>query len=225
MRFSCERCGQHFQGDATWTNQLFDCPACGERIAVPADAPEPEPMRIQIKPSGEIAGRQSNGPLVARPVRKRTAPTGYASPQAMLAHRRLSGVYGVAKAQKGLLVCVLGHLLIMLTLLCGKQGWEDKTETYMRWILLGGGVSNLALLAVELYFVYRLACLLCMGMPITWVLGLVIGQCLPLLSIILLMVLCKRATEAIRLAGYKVGLMGANLGVIRRTLEEVAPAR
>ncbi len=91
----------------------------------------------------------------------------------------------IAKAQKGILWCILASLICIF---------------FLRFGLL-------ILLPIQIYYVYKLASSLRAGLPALWVLGMLV----PLLSLILLMVLSSRATGAIRTSGFRVGLMGAKI--------------
>jgi hypothetical protein len=104
---------------------------------------------------------------------------------------RLREVLAVAKAQKGVLWCVLANLACFAF-----------PPLY------------LAVLPFQLYFIYKLASALKSKVPILWVLGMFV----PLLSLILLLVLSQGATKAIQSAGFKVGLMGAKVSEIEHKL-------
>jgi hypothetical protein len=104
---------------------------------------------------------------------------------------RLREVLAVAKAQKGVLWCVLANLAC-----------------------IAFPPLYLVVLPFQLYFIYKLASALKSKVPILWVLGMF----LPLLSLILLLILSQGATRAIQAAGFKVGLMGAKVSEIENGL-------
>jgi len=63
--------------------------------------------------------------------------------------------------------------------------------------------------------IYRLASALKESRPWVWVLGVF---CLSCLGLLLLLMLSSRATKTIQAAGFKVGLMGADLQAIEAAL-------
>jgi hypothetical protein len=105
-------------------------------------------------------------------------------------------VLAIAKAQKGILWCVAGAILIVVLGLSISQLFN----------LLG-----LPLIIVEIYFAYKLLIAFKSKYWILWLIGMLI----PYFSLILLLVLNERATKVIRAQGYKVSLMGARLADIK----------
>ncbi len=105
-------------------------------------------------------------------------------------------VLTVAKAQKGILWCVVAAIVIF------------GLGAVVAWAF---NLLDLPLAVVEIYFAYKLLVALKSKYWILWLIGMLV----PFLSFILLLVLNDRATKAIRAQGYKVGLMGANLANIR----------
>jgi hypothetical protein len=73
----------------------------------------------------------------------------------------------------------------------------------------------LIVLGFQVVYIYRLAAALQMSLPIIWPIGVV---CLSCIGLLLMLFLSIRATRAIQAAGFKVGLMGANLDEIRATM-------
>jgi len=66
-----------------------------------------------------------------------------------------------------------------------------------------------------MYYVYKLASNLRVFAPVIWVLGMFI----PCINLILLLYLSSRAYHVLKGAGFRVGLMGANLEEIERRME------
>lgn len=102
-----------------------------------------------------------------------------------MAEYTLDETIAAAKAQKGILWCILGNVAGVL----------------FYWPIL------VAVLPFQIYFVYKLAISLRMVAPLVWCIAMFI----PLVSLLLLLVLSQRATKAIRQKGVKVGLMGARI--------------
>jgi len=105
-------------------------------------------------------------------------------------------IFGIAKAQKGILWCVLANIIIYALAFFVSQAFN---------------LLILVLIIVEIYFVYKLLKALGSKYWILWIIGMII----PGLSLILLLVLNSNATKAIKSQGYKVGLMGARLADIK----------
>ena len=105
-------------------------------------------------------------------------------------------VLTVAKAQKGILWCVIAAIVIYFLGFAVAQAFN---------------ILTLPLAVVEIYFAYKLLVALKSRYWVLWLIGMMI----PILSIILLLVLNDRATKSIRAQGYKVGLMGAHLEEIK----------
>jgi len=99
----------------------------------------------------------------------------------------------IAKAQKGVIWCILGNLICILV-----------------------PFAFLVALPFQMYYIYRLASSLRAGLPVLWLLGMFV----PLLSLILLLILSSRSTAAIRAAGFRVGLMGAKIREIEAGIGE-----
>lgn len=105
-------------------------------------------------------------------------------------------LYAIAKAQKGVLACLLAKLL-----------WPLFPPLYV------------LILPVQFFFVYRLAALTRIGYPPIWV----VGTIFPLLDLLLLFLLAKESTERLRAAGFHVGMTGANLKAIAAAVSEDRP--
>lgn len=103
----------------------------------------------------------------------------------------------VAKAQKGVLWCVLANIVCIFAYF------------FIPFIFL-------LVLPFQIYFIYKLASALKAQAPALWVVGMFI----PLLSLILLLILSQRATNVIQTAGFKVGLMGANISDIEAKIQK-----
>jgi len=101
----------------------------------------------------------------------------------------------IAKAQKGVLWCILGNFVCI----------------FIPFVFI-------VALPFQIYYIYKLASSLKAGTPVLWVLGMFV----PLLSLILLLILSSRATAALRAAGFKVGLMGARTKEIETRIADSA---
>jgi hypothetical protein len=119
---------------------------------------------------------------------------------------RLESLLRVAKAQKGVTWCILVLLLLYGGSLAGMSSGIPAASILMLGVLV--------VLPFQLIYVYRLASALEMGVPLLWV----VGMFLSCIGLILLLILSTKATKALREAGFKVGLMGANLAEIERAL-------
>ena len=109
-----------------------------------------------------------------------------------MSSRRVDEILQLAKAQKGVLWCVLINIILYP----------------VPFILL---LLVPILLPAQMFFIYKLARGLDSSAPILWCLGVIV----PLLNLLLLLMLSQRATRRIQDAGFKVGLMGAKLVEIR----------
>jgi len=101
-------------------------------------------------------------------------------------------VLGIAKAQKGVIWCVVASIVLWI-----------GAALFGRTVQL----VYLVLFVAELYFVYKLVKALKGELVFLWMIGMIV----PLLNIILLLVLSHRASTAIRAEEFKVGLMGADV--------------
>jgi hypothetical protein len=72
---------------------------------------------------------------------------------------------------------------------------------------MAGLLGLLVVLVLQLLYVYRLAAALEVGLPILWVLGVVLLSCI---GLVLLLILSSKATKELRKAGFRVGLLGGN---------------
>jgi hypothetical protein len=132
----------------------------------------------------------------------------------------LERVLGVARAQKGVIWCILAGLLNMVfmfamgaTVRFGAAGGASAPLMFVPMIVA------LVILVFQVIYAYRLGAALDRQLAWLWVLGLLVGFFLcSFLGLILLLVLSGRATSVIRRAGFRVGLMGANLGEIRQAM-------
>jgi hypothetical protein len=129
----------------------------------------------------------------------------------------LARVLPIAKAQKGVLWCVLvqlGYVVAAIAYLAasGRQerGLRQPPEVCALWLAL------LVLLPFQIYFIYRLASALKAGPPILWALGMFA----PYVSLVLMLILSVMATTAIRRRGFHVGLMGAKISQIQTRVEQ-----
>jgi len=116
----------------------------------------------------------------------------------------LKEILEIAKAQKGVLWCIVANFLFL-------------------FFSLKIPYIGLVVLPFQIYYIYKLATVLLAEWPGLWVVGMFI----PVLNLILLLILSGRATKAIRGHGFKIGLMGANIEEIEnriRTKRNTAPA-
>ncbi len=107
-------------------------------------------------------------------------------------HQDLQKTLDIAKAQKGVLYCVLANLF-----------WPIFPPLFI------------LILPFQIFFVYRLANLTKIGYPPIWVVGMFI----PFINLMLLLLLAQRSSKLIREAGFEVRLFGANLNEIEQALE------
>jgi hypothetical protein len=100
-----------------------------------------------------------------------------------------------AEAQKALIWVVFGHVILLLTIPV-----TGEANVYI--------IGLIPLMILEIYFVYRLAnALWPTSNPLVWVIAVL----LPTLGFIFLLVLISRATFALKAAGLRVGLLGADM--------------
>lgn len=83
--------------------------------------------------------------------------------------------------------------------------------TLIGQILLGPAALFLLLAAVVLSFVGSIRLARCFGYGVAATILFILGLFIPLLGLILLLRLNSKATEHLKQAGYKVGLLGASL--------------
>ena len=123
----------------------------------------------------------------------------------------------VAKAQRGVNMCIL--ILIVCYAVGIASGALDAANR--RANPPGGlvaGIVGLVILGVyilQVIYVYRLASALESGVPILWVLGIL---CLSCIGLLLLLYLSHKATQELRAAGFKVGLLGGNPKDVERKM-------
>jgi hypothetical protein len=87
------------------------------------------------------------------------------------------------------------------------QGPNQGAATLSPFISLAGLAGVLVVLCLQMVHVYRLASALEMGVPLLWVIGVILLSCI---GLILLLILSSKATKTLRNAGFRVGLLGAN---------------
>jgi hypothetical protein len=125
-------------------------------------------------------------------------------------------ILAIAKAQKGILWCILAAILpfifITLAVVSIGQVSPETADLVMSGLII---TLSLIIMSFEIYFVYKLAVAL-KSVPILWVLGMFI----PCIGFILLSILSSMATKSIQMAGFKVGLMGANISEIEARLSQ-----
>lgn len=119
----------------------------------------------------------------------------------------------IAKAQRGvnlglLLMLLCYGMIFMFGFLGGATtaggGQPSAAFGILSFIAMAGYI---AVLVMQLIYVYRLAAALDAGSPVLWLLGV---MCLSCIGLILLLILSSKATKALRAGGFKVGLLGGN---------------
>jgi hypothetical protein len=117
----------------------------------------------------------------------------------------------VAKAQRGVNICILLSILCYAVLFIGAGTAPEAgagPPAASTAVLAVAGLAGVLVVAVlQIIYVYRLAASLGSGVPIVWVLGIVFLSCI---GLILLLVLSSKATKQLREAGFQVGLLGGN---------------
>ncbi|MHC4993708.1 MAG: hypothetical protein ACYTGQ_01520 [Planctomycetota bacterium] len=103
-----------------------------------------------------------------------------------------SQLLNIAKAQKGILWCILAQLLCFFY-----------------------PIAFLIVVPFQIYYVYKLAQGLENGPPLLWCIGMFI----PIASLLLLLILSQQTTGRLQKAGFRVGLMGADLAEVRAQTE------
>jgi hypothetical protein len=130
----------------------------------------------------------------------------------------LERILAIAKAQKGVIWCILAVIVCYagMFLLGGlaSPAARGDGKVGLAFIFVPQ-LAALVVLAFQIVFVYRLAAALQVGVPLLWVVGVV---CLSCIGLLLMLILSSRATKAIRAAGFKVGIMGANLREIQAAM-------
>jgi hypothetical protein len=114
---------------------------------------------------------------------------------------------GIAKAQRGLMMSILGYLVSLLLLFA--LGQMESELIFMPGVLLLA--SSLGGLVFLIMLTYRLS-----GV----VLAIVVGLCflIPLVGLLLMFLMSGKASRLLKKAGFKIGLLGADIGQIRRAL-------
>lgn len=108
------------------------------------------------------------------------------------AEEPLRKTLAIAKAQKGVLYCVLANLF-----------WPIYPPLFI------------LILPFQVFFVYRLATLTRIGFPPVWVLGMFI----PFINLLMLVLLAQQSSKAIRAAGFEVRILGADIRAIEAAME------
>jgi hypothetical protein len=128
--------------------------------------------------------------------------------------KKLEDLLNVAKAQKGIIWCILIGLLIWpIIYIIGANVNNEEDLAFPAGILW---FSLIVLLCFQIVYVYRLATALKKSIPVLWT----IGSLFSCIGIIILLVLSGQATKIIREAGFKVGLMGANINIIQNEINQ-----
>jgi hypothetical protein len=129
-------------------------------------------------------------------------------------NKNLENLLRVAKTQKGVIWCVLFEIILWTIYLIyiGKNQQNEVPEFFASLFLL----FLLILVCFQIVYVYRLATALKMAIPVLWT----IGSLFILLGIFVLIFLSGQATKNLREAGFKVGLLGANIQQIQNEFEQ-----
>ena len=168
-------------------------------------------------PASELVSLQGS-PICARckPVRLQKMREGLG---ANTRSYELERLLRVAKAQRGVNVCIL--LLIVCYTLAFVSGFAagggpaNSPTGPMGIVSVVGGLVLIGVYVAQIIYVYRLASALESGIPILWVLGIL---CLSCIGLLLLLLLSSKATQQLREAGFKVGLLGGNPKDVERKL-------
>jgi len=122
----------------------------------------------------------------------------------------LENLLKVAKAQKGVIRNILlGFLIIMLFVI----SISAKIPSVIGVPIFI--IAELGLIISQIIYCYRLADSLKMSTPILWVLGMILCG---IIGLILLIYLSSKANTMLKAAGFKVGLMGANIKEIEKVI-------
>jgi len=160
------------------------------------DVPESDLIQLQ--------GMQICGDCKATAVSRLTEGVAIDSAQA-----ERETVIAVAKNQKGILWCIFAAICFLG--LNFAVGLNRDTLMAVAGVLL---IGRLALLCVQMFFVYRLATALKAAVPVLWALAMVLSLLLGIVGLVILLVLNSSATSYLREHGVRVGLMGAKLSDI-----------
>ena len=132
---------------------------------------------------------------------------------------QLERLLKIAKAQRGvnigILLIFLCYVLIFMGGIVTPAGPGGVPSATMAIVPLVALFGLLAVMIMQIIYVYRLASALQCGPPILWVLGVFFLSCI---GLILLLVLSSKATKAIKAGGFKVGLLGGNPKEIERAM-------
>jgi len=132
---------------------------------------------------------------------------------------QLERLLKIAKAQRGvnigILLIFLCYVLIFMGGIVTPAGPGGMPSATMAIVPLVALFGLLAVMIMQIIYVYRLASALQCGPPILWVLGVFFLSCI---GLILLLVLSSKATKAIKAGGFKVGLLGGNPKEIERAM-------
>jgi hypothetical protein len=114
---------------------------------------------------------------------------------------------GIAKAQRGLMLCILGYLVSLLLLFALGQ-MESPLIAVPGLLLLASSLGGLVFLIM---LTYRLS---------GTVLAIVVGLCflIPLVGLLLMVLMSGKASRILKKAGFKIGLLGADIGQMRQTI-------
>lgn len=113
----------------------------------------------------------------------------------------------IAAAQKLLLWAILANIVVNLSAI-GLRSSMDSNPPNVRLVLFGTiGLLQIGIVILQIVAVMKLSLALDEGWATVFY---VVFQCIPCLNLILLLFLNGRATNRLKAAGIRVGLMGAN---------------
>lgn len=120
----------------------------------------------------------------------------------------LNHLLGIAKAQRGLMLGILGYLAsIVLVFVLGMN--SEGSAAIPGLLMLISGLFALVFLIV---LTYRMS-----GV----IFAIIIGICslIPFVGILVMLVISGRASKKLKQAGFKIGLLGADITQIKKAIE------
>lgn len=114
---------------------------------------------------------------------------------------------GIAKAQRGLMLCILGYLVSLLLLF--PLGHKESGLVILAGLLLLA--SSLGGLLFLILLTHRLS-----GTLVAVIVG--VGFLIPLVGLLLMVLMSGKASRMLKQAGFKVGLLGSDIGKIREAI-------
>jgi hypothetical protein len=235
IQFKCPQCRARITAPSVYAGRPVKCPKCKEPVLVPSGtillAQNSQTMMVPPvlpKPQNAVTRQKSltvpakkQCPYCREEIRGdarkcrhcceylnralHSPVNDYTDPQ----------VLTIAKAQKGMLWSLLISTVGfgMFGVWAGTAGGKpDVIPVSIIWLML------LAWVLLSDWFIYSTCSLLWRlkaGMPVLWLFGLNV----PILSLVLILTLSSRASNAVRDAGFRVGFMGADIPGIEAHLD------